>query len=111
MLTTLILILVFGSLAVLWSESRAAAEVASRYGRRACESAGVQWLDQSVVLTRLRLRRHHDGRLRVLRHFRFEYSLNGDDRHPGGLALLGRELQWISTPQVEMSNPHQMGAP
>jgi hypothetical protein len=51
-----------------------------------------------VMLTRLGLRRDGDGRLRVLRHYRFDYSLQGDDRQHGSLAMLGRELQWISTP-------------
>lgn len=100
MLTTLLLLILFGAIAVAWSESRAAAEIAVRHGRDACSAAGVQWLDQSVVLVRMRLRRSDDGRMRVLRHYRFEYSINGSDRHPGSLALLGNDLQWISTPQL-----------
>lgn len=100
MLTTLFVLIIFGAVAISWSESRGAAEIAIRHGRDACNAAGVQWLDQSVVLVRMRLRRADDGRLRVLRHYRFEYSLNGSDRHPGSLALLGTELQWISTPQL-----------
>ena len=100
MLTPLLLLIAFGLVALLWSESRAAAEQAQRLGREACAAAGVQWLDQSVALTRLALRRDRDGRLRVQRQYRFEYSREGDDRHHGSLALLGRELQWISTPQA-----------
>jgi hypothetical protein len=98
MLTPLLLLIAFGLIALLWSESRAAAELARRLGRDACAQAGVQWLDHSVMLTRLALRRAADGRLRVFRQYRFEYSQHGDDRLQGHLALLGRELQWISTP-------------
>lgn len=98
MLTPLLALIAFGLLALLWSESRAAAELAQRLGREACAQAGVQWLDQSVALTRIALRRAGDGRLRVFRQYRFEYSQQGDDRGHGSLALLGRELQWIRTP-------------
>jgi hypothetical protein len=106
MLTPLICLVAFGLLALLWSESRAASELAHRHGREACASAGVQWLDQSVALTKIALRRASDGRLRVLRHYRFDYSWRGDDRQHGSLALLGRELQWISAPQPEVQVLH-----
>lgn len=105
MLTPLILLIVFGLLALAWSESRAAAERARAHGREACAAAGVQWLDQNVMLTRIGLRRAADGRLRVLRHYRFDYSLQGDDRHQGSMALLGRELQWISAPSRATAPP------
>ncbi|MCI1709286.1 MAG: DUF3301 domain-containing protein [Chiayiivirga sp.] len=99
MLTPVLLLAGFGLIALLWSESRAAAELATHYGRQACARAGVQWLDQSVALSKIALRRAHDGRMRVFRQYRFEYSWQGEDRHQGSLALLGRELQWISAPQ------------
>ena len=40
-----------------WSAARAAAERAEALGRDACRAAGVQWLDQTVHATGLRLRR------------------------------------------------------
>ena len=102
MLTPLIVLIVLGSLALMWSGARAAAELAAAYGREACARAGVQWLDQSVHLVKLALKRASDGRLRVQRTYRFEYSRRGDDRNVGSLALLGRELQWISDPGPEV---------
>lgn len=105
MLTPLLALIAFGLIALFWSEARAAAELARGYGREACISAGVQWLDQSVMLTRMALRRAADGRLRVWRQYRFDYSWHGDDRQHGSLALLGRELQWISAPQAEPRLP------
>lgn len=109
MLTPVLLLAVFGIVALLWSESRAAAEIASHYGRQACSAAGVQLLDQSVALTKLALRRASDGRLRVLRHYRFDYSWQGDDRQQGSLALLGKELQWISSPQRQVVDSSRDG--
>lgn len=98
MLTPLIVLTVLGTVALLWSGARAAAELAAAYGREACARAGVQWLDHSVMLVKLAWKRAPDGRLRVQRTYRFEYSVQGHDRRAGSLALLGRELQWISEP-------------
>ena len=100
MLTPLIVLVVLGTVALAWSEARAAAERASRLGREACARTGVQWLDHSMMLVKLALRRAPDGRLRVQRTYRFEYSVQGDDRRAGNLVLLGRELQWISEPVI-----------
>jgi hypothetical protein len=99
MTTTLIALLAIGALSLLWSASRLAAETARHAGRQACERAGVQLLDQTVMLTRVSLRRDSRGRLRVLRAYSFDYSRHGSDRARGTLALLGTELQWISEPQ------------
>ncbi len=75
-----------------WSAGRAAAERAERIGREACRLAGVQWLDQTVHASGLKLRRRDDGRLGVARSFRFEYSGDGVERSVGRLVLHGEEL-------------------
>ncbi len=82
----------FALAAFLWSNARAASETAHRLGRQACEAAGVQWLDHSVHLVRLRLRRGTDGRLGIERHYRFDYSRHGEDRHSGRIVLFGTRL-------------------
>jgi len=81
-----------------WSGARAAAERAGQLGRDACERAGVQWLDQAVHAHSMRLRRGDDGRLRVERSFRFEYSEDGVQRHIGHLVLRGEQLVAFSGP-------------
>jgi len=97
--------LALGLVAVLWSSARAAAESASLHGRRACRDAGVQWLDHSVHLVQVRLRRNADGRLGLERHYRFEYSRGGDDRHAGRIVLLGRRLVSLSGPMPDTPDP------
>ncbi len=72
--------------------ARRAAELAQDVGRRACRRNGVQWLDESVHASGLRIRRKADGWLGLERDFRFEYSRDGSDRHVGSLSLLGGEL-------------------
>lgn len=96
--TLLVLMLVGAAGFFLFTAARAAAERAADIGRDACEAAGVQWLDQSVHATGIRLRRRDDGWLGLERSFRFEYSEDGQDRHVGRIVLLGEKLVGFSGP-------------
>ncbi|SFK31648.1 DUF3301 domain-containing protein [Lysobacter sp. cf310] len=96
---TLILLMILGAAAFsFWSAGRAAAERAEALGRDACKAAGVQWLDQSVHATGMRLCRHDNGWLGLERTFRFDYSLDGEDRHIGRMVLRGERLIAFSGP-------------
>ena len=96
---TLLLLMIVGAAAFfLFTAARAAAERAAEIGRDACQAAGVQWLDQSVHATGMRLRRREDGWLGIERTFRFEYSEDGHDRHVGRVVLLGDRLVGFSGP-------------
>ena len=81
-----------------FSAARAAAERAADVGRDACHAAGVQWLDQSVHASGLRVRRKASGWLGLERSFRFEYSEDGVDRHVGRVVLLDGKLVSFSGP-------------
>lgn len=95
----LLILMIVGTLGwAFWSAARGAAERAEEVGRNACNAAGVQWLDQTVHASGLRLRRGHDGRLGFERTFRFEYSEDGQDRHVGRLVLRGDRLVGFSGP-------------
>lgn len=82
----------------LWNSARAAAERAEVLGRNACHAAGVQWLDQSVHATGMRVYRREDGWLGLERTFRFDYSHDGTDRHAGRLVLRGDRLVSFTGP-------------
>jgi hypothetical protein len=96
--TLLILMMCLALGFALWSTARAAAERAEQVGRDACRVAGVQWLDETVHASGLRLQRGEDGRLGFERSFRFEYSQDGQDRHVGRLVLRGERLVGFSGP-------------
>jgi hypothetical protein len=96
--TFLFLLLAVFPVIAFWNAGRAAAERAAVHGRRACERAGVQWLDQSVPLVRQRLARGPDGRLGWERQFRFEYSTGGEDRLAGLVTLHGARLVGVLGP-------------
>lgn len=96
---TLVIVMICAAMAfAFWSAGRAAAERAETLGRNACDVAGVQWLDQSVHATGLRLCRHDNGWLGWERRFRFDYSLDGQDRHVGTMLLRGDRLVTFSGP-------------
>lgn len=87
-----LLLLVFGALGWFWWDSLQKRELAVRAARLACERANVQFLDESVALRRMALRRDTMQRARLFREFAFEYSLLGDDRQPGRVYLLGARV-------------------
>lgn len=101
---TLVILMILTAMAFsFWSAGRAAAERAETLGRDACRIAGVQWLDQSVHAIGLRLCRHDNGWLGLERTFRFDYSINGEDRHIGRLVLRGERLVAFSGPVTPAS--------
>ena len=76
-----------------WIDSLRARERALAAGRSACQRYGVQLLDETVQFVKLRLARDDEGRLRLRRSYRFEFSDTGDNRRHGAIVMLGGELQ------------------
>ena len=75
--------------ALFWVDSLRARERAVAAGRAACERYGVQLLDDTVAITRLRPARDDDGRLRLRRTYTFEFSDTGNNRRRGAIVMLG----------------------
>lgn len=89
------LILILALLAALvwyWWDGLSAREAGVAAAARTCAADGVQFLDDSVVLRRVRFDRDDHGRLRLRRTYGFEYSDTGDNRRTGQVELLGREV-------------------
>jgi hypothetical protein len=87
--------LLLASLALLawfWWDSLQKRELAIQAARAVCERAGVQLLDDSVAVSKMKLRRDANQRARVYREFSFEYSSVGDDRQAGRVYLLGERV-------------------
>lgn len=105
---TLIILMIATAIVVsIWNANRAAAERAEAVGRDACRAAGVQWLDQSVHAIAWRLYRQESGWLGMERTFRFDYSIQGDDRHVGRMVLRGDRLVSFSGPVTATPIPFQ----
>jgi len=93
--TDLLFILLLAALAGFWLDSLRALETARNAGKRACNSAGVQFLDDTVTVTALRLRRNAAGQMTIRRTYRFEFSDTGDNRLEGTLVLLGARVESV----------------
>ncbi|VAW89243.1 hypothetical protein MNBD_GAMMA17-490 [hydrothermal vent metagenome] len=88
--------------AAFWWRTNELKQIAYQVARRRCDESGVQFLDDSVVLSKVRLRRNDEGRIALLCHFSFEFATVGDMRYCGELQFLGRRLS-----AVEME-PHKL---
>ena len=78
-----------------WVDSLRTREAAIRHCRNRCRERGLQLLDQTIALARIRLRWTTQG-LRFQRVYRFEYSEEGMERWDGHLTMLGARLQEFS---------------
>ena len=79
--------------ALLWADSLRARERAVRAGRDACGRYGLQFLDETVSFTRMRLARDNEGHVKIARTYTFEFSDTGNNRRDGAIVMLGGELQ------------------
>ena len=87
--------LVAGLGAWYWWNSVRCKEIARGAGAQACQRANVQFLDDSVVCTRIRLKRNSQGRVQLLRLYLFEFTSDGSQRYQGRISLLGQRILHI----------------
>lgn len=87
---SLALLVLLTAAVAFWFDAAGARERARGVCKRACRGLGVQLLDDTVALKRLRPGRNARGRVCLVRDFRFEYSPDGAKRERGLLRLRGR---------------------
>lgn len=100
----MLILLALGATIGMWLKLSTAREQAVREARAQCRQHGLQLLDETVGLRRLRWRRVN-GLRRVERCYDFEVSVNGHDRQPGRLWMIGGALSSLSLPVVERVPP------
>lgn len=83
-----------------WLDSLRAREIATEIGRAACKRRELQFLDQTVAIHHLRLKRTDAG-IRWRRTYRFDFSEEGIGRRSGYLVLIGLDLETISLDLTE----------
>jgi hypothetical protein len=104
--SNLLLLLALGGTIGSWLKLSGARDRAVREARRQCELHGLQLLDETVGLRGLRLARVN-GLRRVERCYGFEVSIDGHDRAPGRLWMIGDALSRLSLPTIEVLPPDQ----
>lgn len=90
-------LLLIAALGVAWYHVLRLRERATAHARRLCERHGLQFLDDSVALHRLRAR-WRNGSLHVLREYRFDTSRGGNDRQAASITLLRDRIVQTSLP-------------
>ena len=75
-----------------WLDSIRAKESATQYAKSNCKKYLLEFLDDTVVIKKLRLRRNNFGRLSIYREYEFEFSSTGEFRYKGQVRLLGQYL-------------------
>ncbi len=96
-LSVLVLIVIVGWF---WVDSLRAREIGSQVSRNVCAQNQLQWLDDSLVLRKIRLIRNVQGRWAIQRHYQFEFSRDGNSRQVGVLILVGHQLAMIELPGI-----------
>lgn len=85
-----------------WFNSLRALEIARKAGKRACDDANVQFLDETVAGIALELVRDHSGHRILRRTYRFEFSETGNTRLEGQLILLGDRVESLTMEPYRM---------
>ena len=99
---SLLLLLLFAALGWFWLDSLKVLEIARNAGRRICQDANVQFLDDTVATTRLTLVRDNSGRRVLRRTYRFEFSETGNSRLEGQLILMGHRVESVTMEPYQM---------
>lgn len=86
------LILFALALVWLWWDGLGVREVARANCVKLCRERDVLFLDDTVALSRLRLRRDGTGQVRLYRRFNFEFTSDGELRYQGYVEMLGKRV-------------------
>jgi len=91
-------LLLLGSLLLItwyWWDTTQIKETAKMAGKRACDHAQVQFLDDTVALKKLSLQRGQNGRLQFRRLFVFEFTSDGAVRYQGRITISGKRVDEV----------------
>ena len=92
----IVLLVGLSALVWYWYAGMQVREQAIAVGRRSCADAELQFLDDSVALSRTRFARNSSGQLVFQRDYRFEFSDTGNNRLPGMIRMQGERVEWVS---------------
>jgi hypothetical protein len=89
-----------------WLDSMQAKELARRIGKARCDQEGVGFLDDSVVLKRVGLRRSPRSRISLYRKYQFEFTSDGSRRYRGEIELLNKQLDSVTMEPYRIPELH-----
>ena len=86
-------LMLFGAVCLHFFAATRVREIALQHVGKASVRDDFQLLDQSVHIQRMSLSRDRDGRWRIWRQYRFDYSFDGVDRRQGHVIMLGKRMR------------------
>ena len=95
MTSNLLLIILMVAAIAYWLNAIRCKEIAREAGKRACVKYDVTFLDDTVVIEKLRLRRNPQGQMAFYREYSFEFTSDGDTRYKARLSMLGERVKDI----------------
>lgn len=106
-ITDLLLLTVIIAVAAYWWRAPSVYALALRSARQHCRKLELAFLDDSVALSRLWVKRDQNGRLRLWRAYQFEFTATGGERYRGYVRTLGYAVEAIDMPpyRVEPDPP------
>ena len=90
------IIIFIAIVAWIWFDSLKAQEIGIQAVRQACKAEGLQLLDETISLVKLRLARDDYGRFVLRRIYQFEFSEDGYNRRLGSVHLLGGKVALLN---------------
>lgn len=75
-----------------WLDSIRAKEIATEHAKKACKKVFLEFLDDTVLMKKVRLRRNSHGQIAIYREYEFEFSSTGEFRYKGRIQQLGQHL-------------------
>lgn len=93
-------LIIIGGVYLAWRDSMRARERAILFCRNLCSRHQVQFLDDTVALTRLGIRRDPNRGLKIHRVYEFEFSTEGQSRSLGSVILTGDRIDAVHLPGV-----------
>lgn len=73
----------------LWRNSMMSRELSLKVSKKACLNMGVQLLDDTVSLSKVKLCRNRSGTMSLCRQYTFEFTQSGEARYLGRIFLQG----------------------
>jgi nitrate reductase beta subunit len=100
---TLITLLILAGIVWFWLDSTRTKEIAVQASAQACREIGVQWLDQTVSIGKIKPVRNAKGRLILMRIYEFDFTLDGTERLQGRAVMYGQTVK-----QIHLDKPDGM---
>ncbi len=88
----LLIIIFLIAVLLYWLDAIKAKEIATVKAKASCKKVLLEFLDDTVQIKKVRLRRNTRGQLAIYREYDFEFSSTGEHRYNGQVRLLGQYL-------------------